>query len=189
MSLRITPVLILACALWPLAAAPVHAQLDTLAGNPFISAVNRGNPTDVEEMIVAGDPVNQKDSYGRSAVLLSAMDNHCAVTIVLLKHGAATELKDQDGRTALMWAADHGYIACVDALLAARADVNAIDKQGITALMRAAAAGRADVVAALIKAKADVNATDYAGLGVLGYAEHARQKKIAEMLKAAGAHL
>ena len=48
--------------------------------------------------------------------------------------------------------------------------------------------GRAEVVEVLIKAKADVNATDYTGLSVLGYAEHARQKRVADILRGAGAH-
>ncbi len=185
---RLRQSLLLAGGLLPLLVAPALAQLDAVAGNPFISAVNRGSAREVEEYITSGEPVNQKDSYGRSALILTAMSGNCDVAILLLRHGARTEYRDDQGKTALIWAAAHGFTTCVKALVLAHADVNAADKQGITALMTAAAAGQAAVVQELIEAKADVNATDYTGLTVLGYAEHARQKRAQEMLRAAGAH-
>jgi ankyrin repeat protein len=180
--------LLIICALLSLLASPASAQSDAIMGTPFISAVNRGNAREVEEMITSGEPVNQRDTYGRSALMLTVLDDHCNVTILLLKYGARTEYRDEEGKTALMWAAAHGNLICLRALLLAHADVNAADKEGITALMMAASAGVREAVQELVEAKANVNATDYTGLTVLGYAVHARQKRIADILRAAGGH-
>ncbi len=83
----------------------------------------------------------------------------------LLKHGALVAVKDGLGATPLHWAAREPRAECVQLLIAAGADVNAKDKEGVTAL----------------------NWTHTSDLFEFPDADDAEKKKIAKLLRDAGA--
>jgi ankyrin repeat protein len=107
----------------------------------------------------------------------------------MLAKGANINAPDKLQKTPLMIAAERGCMKGVQLLLDKGANVNARDNLGGTALMMAAMRGSEDIVRALLDKGADVNIreTSFLQYTALGYAKESGNKKVIEMLKAAGA--
>ncbi len=116
----------------------------------------------------------------------------------LVSQGANVNAKDEKGRTMLIFFAAMGLSdSNIELLIDLGADVNTRDSEGITALMATSggdfwAGGNPEEdyiggVEILIRNGADVNAVDNHGYTALMFAEDVGFKKIARMLKRAGA--
>jgi uncharacterized protein len=107
----------------------------------------------------------------------------------MLVRGADINAPDKYQKTALMIAAERGCMNVVRLLIDKGANVNARDNLGGTALMMAAMRGSEDIVRILLEKGADVNIreTSFLHYTALGYAKESGNKKVVEMLTAAGA--
>lgn len=106
----------------------------------------------------------------------------------LLEEGADANATIGRGDTALMLAASDKRIDIARLLIEYGADMNATNKIfGTTALMKAVINGQKETVKMLLDAGADITPTDCFGYDALAMAESRGHKKIANMLRNAGA--
>jgi ankyrin repeat protein len=98
-----------------------------------------------------GAHVDEKDEYGKTALMWASEFGHTEVVRLLLEKGALLDEKDERrGWTALMQASYKGHTEVVRLLLDKGALVDEKDEGGYTALMRANANGHTEVVRLLL---------------------------------------
>lgn len=139
----------------PPTAEEIAAVIDTIL-NGNLSALNAALET--------GMPVDQKDEYGNSLLMLAAFNGHTDLAKTLLDAGADVSLCNTNGRTALMFASTGPFPATVRLLLEYGSEVNAVDsEEHFTPVMFAAAEGLSPVVDILLEAGADLSMKDIDG--------------------------
>jgi hypothetical protein len=102
-------------------------------------------------LIIRGQSLDLKDSYGRTPLSWAAERGHKAVVKLLLENGAKLEAKSKYGRTPLSWAAMRGHEAVVKLLVEKGAGLEAEDEYGQTPLSWAAMRGHEAVVKLLLE--------------------------------------
>ncbi len=132
--------------------------------NALFKAVETGNLTLVNSLIVDGVKVSARDQFGDTPLHWAVGHGHTAVARLLITHGADVNARDLHGETPLFGADNE---ATVDLLIAHGALVNARDFLGQTPLDKAAWRGRIPVIKTLIAHGADVNARDVNGFTAL----------------------
>ena len=98
--------------------------------------------------------LDDKNSYGNSALHLAAGKGNKNIATQLLQANAQPTALDNDGQTALHWAAGNGREAVVDLLLEANADPKIVSKDGYTAAKYAEIGGHAALAKRLSEAEA-----------------------------------
>ncbi len=78
---------------------------------PLIEAVKRGDLTAAEQMINAGEPLDQQDNHGWTALNWAAGRGDAAAINLLLNHGADALKMGRDQRTPYMIALAAGHLA------------------------------------------------------------------------------
>lgn len=114
-----------------------------------------------------GADVDQRDRYGRTALMHTAAFGVLDQMDRLLARGADINSTDAGGETALMRAAWSGQVGAIDRLIAAGADVDLGDMCGWTALMHAAVGGHPAPVRRLLSAGARPDRADRNGMTAL----------------------
>jgi ankyrin repeat protein len=99
---------------------PVRKALDPSLPRALRDAARVGNAREVESLIGQGVPVDGRDTAGRTALMIAALNGHTAAVQKLLALGAHTSLVDGDGLTASQHARRWGYSAIADLIDAAR---------------------------------------------------------------------
>jgi ankyrin repeat protein len=104
----------------------------------LISASKNGEVEKVKTMISKGADVNEKDSYGSTAIIYAVKSGNCDCVNILIKSGADTNIRNIEAWTPLLMATKAGNVAIVKSLLDNGADPNLKGLCGNwTALMRA----------------------------------------------------
>ena len=134
----------------------------------LISAVIRGELSDVQEAIQNGAQVDAQNRIGCTGLHYAAELSNVEIAQYLLAQKASVKIVDERGRTALYLAAREGSLAIVKMLVEGHhADINAKNNHGEAALHVAARNGFTDVIAFLIECGApinDINVYDYSPL-------------------------
>jgi ankyrin repeat protein len=135
-----------------------------------------------------GIDIDKKDSMGRTAFLLAAMEERKAVVRTLARARADTAAKDNEGCTALHLAVEKNRIGVLDDLLSPHIglDVTAKDNKGDTALHYAAELGAEGIVEKLLENKASSSVKNNNGYTALDSAAPAGYEGIARRLLDAG---
>jgi hypothetical protein len=117
-------------------------------------AVELGNLSIVNALLIKKVNLNFTDEEGRTALMLSAMVGHEEVLKALVTHLKITDLnkQDEDGNTAMMLATQRGYFSLVEILISRGADVNLCNKDQYNALMVASNNNDVDIAFRLISA-------------------------------------
>jgi ankyrin repeat protein len=102
------------------AAQQVQKALDPSLPRALRDAARVGNAREVESLIGQGVPVDGRDTAGRTALMIAALNGHTAAVQELLALGAQTSLVDGDGLTASQHARRWGYSAIAELIDAAR---------------------------------------------------------------------
>ena len=94
----------------------------------LIEAVTGNDHVAVSTLLQKGAYVDSrdedKDGYGRTALMLAARDNSTDIVSSLLAHSASVDLQDNGGMTAQMYAAWKGHNVVVTLLLDDNASVD-----------------------------------------------------------------
>jgi ankyrin repeat protein len=158
----------------PALAGQVRSELAPVI--TLFSAVKQGNTDVVKEELALGTSPNSVDDDGTTPLVYAVVAGHQDVVEVLLESGAQVDSRDGIGNTALIWAAEQGHTEIAETLIDAGAKMDAQNRQGQTALIKAVQQGRRQVVRLLIKRRS-----------ALIWAERSRDRRIAEILRDAGA--
>lgn len=175
--------LLLAFFLVLFAAWPAQAQF----GGGITDAIESDDAAAVRQELISGKNANAKDAEGTPLLVIAATHNRVLIGRLLLQSGARISGKDAKGDTALTMAIRKGNREFAKMLLDQEADPNMAGSNGETPLMVAVVTGSADMVQALVNAKADVEAADYTGHTPLDEAERRGMRRIADILRKAGA--
>jgi len=156
-------------------------------------AAAAGNHSAVEEMIRRGADTNERDRYGKTALVYAVTNgkDDLAVVLSLLAAGADVNARNQiDGSTALLKAIDPGGTDLeIRALLDHGADVNSVDNNGWTPLMVASDWGQTTLIELLLNKGANINAKKTDGKTALMIAAEGGKSEGVELLLKNGADL
>src|SRR5262249_17959781 len=141
----------------------------------------------VKALLEKGANVNEKDSDGRTPLLLASANGHYPVVKLLLDKGANVNARfSNPPLPALAIAIKQGHRDIAELLLDRGADIN--DRfLGLTPLMTAALFGQQDIVKLLLKKGADIHAKGANGATAIDAAKYNHHTEIAELLQTAGA--
>lgn len=146
----------------------------------LVTAARNNRIDSIQNLINEGADVNERDTYGRSALMYSRSQETARL---LIDAGADVNGRDKRGWTPLMFAARYGRTDVIKVLLESGADVDIQDEMNFTPLLSAAGidcnevepsmrpAG-AETVGILLKAGADLDAKDNQGKTALMYASY-----------------
>lgn len=122
------------------------------------AAAHSGNVAQIEAAIKAGEDVNRRDSYGRTALHIATFARRPDAVTALVRNGAKTELLENDRYDAVTVAAVADDEATLRALLAMGASAKlTTSRYDGTALIAAAHLGHDGVVKQLIAAGAPLD--------------------------------
>ena len=107
----------------------------------LLSAASSGDYRAVRDALRDGQAVNQKNSKGKTVLMLASEKGHSNVIRELLYERAAIDQRDEKGNTALMLAAFNGKSTIVDQLLSAGANLRTKNNDGDSAFTLAASGG------------------------------------------------
>ena len=91
-----------------------YARYDGFIRTILGLAAHRGFVRTVKAMLAAGADVNQRDTWGGTALLDAAHEGHREVARVLLAAGAKADIKRRDGATPVSIAREHGFAELAD---------------------------------------------------------------------------
>ena len=132
-------------------------------------AARRGNRDEVERALADGQPLDQRDSDGKTALHLAYEHAHLELAPWLIFRGAPLEARDDQGRTPLLAAMTCLYLnpetrgRLVDELLAHGADPHVVDGFRSDALCEAARAGDLALVERFLDLGLDPNRRGHEG--------------------------
>lgn len=158
------------------------------SANPLYDAARKGDVAKVEELLGAGEDVNQAlEKGGWQPIHAAAQGGHEEVIRLCVEYEAELNTAAEEGWTALHWAAHAGHTAVVALLAEAGAKLDKSNFEGWTALHIAAHAGHGEAVEALLELGATLNAVDKEGWPALHWAAHEGQAHSAMTLLKRGA--
>jgi len=155
-------------------------------GDALVAAVRANDLVSVKALIEKGAPIDGRDNFGRTPLMLAAGNGNLKAIEFLLAKGADVNAVSAEksetvkngpiqlgNLTALMLAAPAGGPEVVKALLDAGANVNAVDVRQMTPLMLAVATDHADprTVRLLLQHGAELGKKDRGGLTAAGWAK------------------
>ncbi|NWH96738.1 ANKE1 protein, partial [Tichodroma muraria] len=145
--------------------------------------VKEGDFVSLQKAFDEGVPVNIKDKYYKTPLMVACASGNIVLVEFLLEKGADVNATDNFLWTPLHHACYNGHLDIVEVLVKAGAAVNAPAIGNATPLMRAIEACRLDMVYFLITAGADVQATNSNGKSVLDLAQVFEDATIIELLE------
>ena len=110
-----------------------------------------GNNEAVQFLLDLGVNVNNKNSAGRTALMLACVARHEDVVQKLLSAGAEVNSQDNAGQTALIFACVSCSLVVIRSLLSAKADPNLQNRNGNTVMHLACSMGSRELVNLLVK--------------------------------------
>ncbi|XP_076678222.1 zinc-RING finger and ankyrin repeat domain-containing protein rolling pebbles isoform X3 [Andrena cerasifolii] len=133
--------------------------------------------------------LEQRDSAGRTALMLGASEGHTNLIELFLDKGSILESRDNEGLTAICWSCVRGRLAAVQNLIDRGADVNTSDNTGRTPLDLAAFQGNPKLVQLLLEKGAAVEHVDLHGMRPLDRAIGCRNIPVVQCFLRRGAKL
>ncbi len=129
----------------------------------FLAAARDNDAAALRQLLAAGQPVDIRDSGGRSALLVATHADALEAARVLIEAGADVNAKDDIKDTPYLYAGAEGRTEILKLLLKAGANLKDTNRFGGTALIPAAEKGHPENVRLLLAAGVDPNHVN--GLG------------------------
>jgi ankyrin repeat protein len=126
------------------------ADREHLKWTPLIEAVALGSLTDVENLLRGGVPLEETDTWQRTAWLVAIQSGDIAKADLLRRSGANTVACGRCGKPPLFYAIENHHGAMVRWLLTAGLDPEQTDEFGTTSLITAAESDDLDCVDVLL---------------------------------------
>lgn len=121
---------------------------------PLLGVVEFNDVSVVRALLDAGEPTDQVDEDGITALSWAAIGNRTEVAKLLIERGADVNHVDKKGMTPLLYAAsiDFGDASTIDLLLKSGANAKARNREGLTAAQLAKKYGHAQVLKSIPQA-------------------------------------
>jgi len=127
----------------------------------LLEMVAKGQPAEVAALVEKKNTnLEQRDSMGRTPLLLSVADNRYDLTEILVAAGADVNSRDQAGQTPLLYALKSRNREIIDLLLNNGANMELRDASGDTALIYASKSSDEEMVALLLDKGVDTENGD-----------------------------
>jgi len=122
-----------------------------------LAAVVAGDRAALQAAIAAGQPVDERDARGRTALLIAVWNDDLDSARQLIAAGADVNARDSIRDSPFLVAGAHGRDRILRLILQNGADLASTNRYGGTALIPAAEKGHPETVSILIDAGVDVN--------------------------------
>ncbi len=132
------------------------------SNDTLFRAAERGDVKAAEEFIKAGVDINERNSDGRSPILLAVMYNKAEMVRLLIRSGADIKTPYRFGESLLHVAINRDSDMAMKELIDAGVNIDARNEKGETSFFIGASLGRKST-SILLNAKADVNARNNDG--------------------------
>lgn len=127
------------------------------AAASVLDAVVANDSAALERALAAGEPVDERDDRGRTALLVAVWNDNADAAGQLINAGADVNARDGIMDSPFLVAGAHGRVEILKLILAHGADLASTNRYGGTALIPAAEKGHSEAVELLIAAGVDVN--------------------------------
>jgi serine/threonine-protein phosphatase 6 regulatory ankyrin repeat subunit B len=145
----------------------------------LLTSARDGKVKSTEELLKSSKRgIEERDSKGRTPLMLSAVSGEAKITKMLVDAGADLKAKDSSGLDAMQTAIRFLRPSVISVLLDAGMDPNSKILTGKDCLMVAVQKGDRELVKKLINAKADLNAKSQSGRTAFGFALEAGDDEI-----------
>jgi ankyrin repeat protein len=131
--------------------------------SPLFTAVNKGDVSQVDQLLKSGAQVNERDRQGYTPLMHASWNGQQALVERLINSGADINVRDNSGFTALMYAAIYGHNKIVQLLILRGAKVRVED------VVATATDGASSVLWLLLEGDVDTNYRDKQGMTILHY--------------------
>lgn len=140
---------------------------------PLSYAIYNDSIISVQNLLDAGAPVNESESYfGIYPLSVAIRFNRLECLKLLISHGVDLNRCDYMDNTALILASSYGYLECIKLLIESGVDINAKNKWGWTSISRVAYLGSIDCLSYLLQYQPDLNIPNRNGETALYHAIH-----------------
>lgn len=154
----------------------------------FVNHARNGECSEVAKSIADGQPIDQVDSLGQTALIAAVSHNSLECVKLLLDHQANANVPDGSGWSPLIYAAYFGGSnELLTELLNHGADIDARNDRDVTALFLASASGHEEQVKFLLSHGADQSLQSKGGYTPLRIASLRGQGKVVSLLQPASA--
>lgn len=132
-------------------------MMATGAGASVLEAVVANDAAGLAQALAAGQPVDERDERGRTALLVAVWDDNVDLARRLIDAGADVNARDAIKDSPYLVAGAEGRVEILRMILANGADLASTNRYGGTALIPAAEKGHPAAVELLIAAGVDVD--------------------------------
>ena len=138
-----------------------------IMGSELNIAAQMGDSTKVKNLLKKGVDINERDNFGRTALIYAALNGHDRIINMLLESHADIHAKDHFDQTAFIAAVNRGHVNSAEILLKNGANSSAPNGEGVPPIL--IALGREDFEMAdlLLKHGIEINSIDERGRTVL----------------------
>ncbi|XP_076027858.1 ankyrin repeat domain-containing protein 27 isoform X2 [Genypterus blacodes] len=145
-------------------------------------------PTQKLSVLPAGTlGVNSSNVDGFTPLHVAALHGRCALTTLLIRHGANVNARNNQSATPLHLASQNSHLQVVRFLLECNAKLNKKDHYGNTPLIHACFCGNLETASTLLQSNALVNVVNHQGNSALHEAVRGGHQALVELLLRGGA--
>ncbi len=138
-----------------------------IMGNELNIAAEMGDSTKVKNLLKKGVDINERDNFGRTALIYAALNGHNRITNMLLESHADIHAKDHFDQTAFIAAVNRGHVNTAEILLKNGANSSAPNSEGVPPVLIALGREDFEMVDLLLKYGIEINSIDERGRTVL----------------------
>lgn len=164
-------------------------DVDIVGNTALLYAVYGGHRHVVNELLVRGRSLQERNSKNHTALLQAACGGHLHLVRWLLEQGFSLNEADHDGNTALLFAAWGGHLELIHFLLENGSNLNEQNHNGHSILLSAANGGRVEIVEWLLEQGFSLSETNNNGDTALLLAAYGGHRYLVERLLSLGASL
>ena len=114
------------------ASAAQRREFTTADFRQLFSYCRHGKYRQAKDLLRAGCPVDGRDQFGNTPLIIACQNGHARLVKALLRHGAVIDAANKSGNTGLHYAVSFGFSPLADFLISQGADDKVRNAVGLT---------------------------------------------------------